>query len=68
MKAGYGIVNNKGQYYPVGASVHGAKVSASHHGHTVIAKRSPLGYNIDIVAVKEQGQWKNFTTSPLLAC
>ena len=53
----HGIINNRGEFLPVGKSLSGAKRFASRNGFTVVAESSPLGYNIDILARKVQGEW-----------
>jgi len=53
----YGTVNHHGVHHDVGHTLHGAKVSATRAGLTVVSIRSALGYNINIVARKVGGKW-----------
>lgn len=57
----YGKVNNRGEHTDVGTTLHGAKVSATRSGLTVVSVRSELGYNIDIVCRKVGGKWTHST-------
>ncbi len=53
----YGIIDHAGTFHRTGGTLRGAKTSASRHHLNVVATRSPLGYNIDIVARKVGGKW-----------
>ena len=55
----YGTVNHRGEHNDVGRTLHGAKVSATRAGLTVVSIRYALGYTVDIVARKVKGVWTN---------
>jgi len=54
----FGSINNSGEFVETSHSLHGAKLAANKRGHHVVAERSPLGYNIEILARKlKSGTW-----------
>ena len=46
----FGSINNRGEFVETASSLHGAKLAANKRQHHVVAERSPLGYNIEVLA------------------
>ena len=53
----YGTIDHHGTHTDTGPTLHGAKVSATRAGLTVVSVRSVHGYTVDIVARKVRGRW-----------
>lgn len=53
----YGVVTHSGSHVDTGGTLRGAKATATRNGFTAVSLRSPLGYNIEIVARKVNGKW-----------
>lgn len=63
----YGTINATGEFFAASATLHGAKLVANKRGLHVVALRSPLGYNIDILARKTKcGAWVDDRATVLL--
>lgn len=63
----FGTINAIGEFIPASSSLHGAKLIANKRGVHVVALRSPLGYNIDILARKTKcGAWVDDRATALL--
>jgi len=58
----YGIVNSEGMHIDVSKSEKGAKQYATIHGYTQVSVRYNCGYQVDIIAVKVNKKWINYTT------
>lgn len=53
----YGVVGKDGVHHDVSKSLLGAKQYATRHGYTQVSIRFNCGYNVAIVAVKDNGKW-----------
>ena len=54
----FGSINMKGEFVATSSSLHGAKLAANKRNLHVVAERSPLGYNIEVIARKLKcGAW-----------
>ena len=54
----FGSINARGEFVETSSTIHGAKLAANKRLHHVVAERSPLGYNIEILARKLKcGTW-----------
>lgn len=54
----FGTINMIGEFIAASTTLHGAKLVANSRGAHVVAKRSPLGYTIDVLARKLKcGTW-----------
>ena len=63
----FGSINNNGEFICTSTSLHGAKLAANKRLHHVVAERSPLGYNIEIIARKlKTGVWHDDRATVLI--
>lgn len=54
----FGSINARGEFIATSTSLHGAKLAANKRQLHVVAERSPLGYNIEVLARKLKcGTW-----------
>lgn len=54
----YGVVNRNGEHIDVSISEKGAKQYATRHGYNKVSIRYNIGYDVDIIAVKNKnGRW-----------
>ena len=67
MSKPFGTINAIGEFVAASASLHGAKLVANKRGLHVVAKVSPQGYNIDVLARKTRdGVWVDDRATVLL--
>ena len=58
MQNTYGVLDRFGCHYDVSKTEKGAKRYATNNGYTTVSIRYSCGYNVEIVATKnEQGRW-----------